>query len=319
MARIAWEVELHVAVGEFYGPGGNIDRVDGLRPSAHGVEGKTARVAEHIEYVFAFGIFFKQTAVFTLVDKESGFLSFQPVDIEFQPVFQGNEVVGRAVEIAVVRIDGGFKGKGGFRFVVYGGELSAHHFEQGFGYGFALEVHTYRMELGDGHSGVDVDDKSGKVVAFAVNKAVNIVVRVTDEPDSPAQIISPGDPFFPEGIVDFFFFKGQDADGDGTHLVVPGGEVLVLCVVDFYEVAFLDVAFHAGYRPGEYPGVVAEEGTVFSRLECYFVHVRFSVFRGEGRGVRVFPVVYKFAKIGIFFVPGRTFTVNNRNILKLEF
>lgn len=56
---------------------------------------------------------------------------------------------------------------------------------------------------------------------------------------------------------------------------MPGGHVLILRVIDFYKVAFLNVAFDAGNRPGENPGVVAEKGTVFSRFKCYFVHVRF--------------------------------------------
>lgn len=320
MARIAGKIEFHIAVGEFYGTGGDIDGMDGFRSSAHGVEGEASGIAEHVQYAFAFSVFFEQAAVFALVDKESGFLSFEPIDIEFQAVLQGDEIVGGAVQVTVVRVDGGFEGKGGFRFIVYGGELPAHHFEEGFGYDFTLEVHAYGVELGDGHSGVDVDDQSRQVVAFAVNETVNVVVRVSDKPDSPAQGVGLGNPFFPERAVDFFFFKGEDAYGYGADLIVPGGHVLILRVIDFYKVAFLYVAFDAGYRPGEYPGVVAKKGTVFSRFECYFVHVRFfSVWEGTTLWACFFPVVYKFAKIDIFSVPGRTFAVNNRNILKLEF
>lgn len=307
VTRVAGEVEFHVAVGEFYGTGGNIHGVYGPGSATHGVEGEASGVAEHVEYVFAVCVFFEQAAVFALVDKESGFLSFEPIDVEFQSVFQGDEVVGSAVEVAVVRVDGGFKREGGFRFVVYSVELPAHDFEQGFGYGFALEVHSYGMELGDCHSGVDVDDESRQVVSFAVNEAVYVVVRVANQPDGTAQGVGLGDAFFPEVVIYFFFFESEDAYGNGADLVVPRGEVLVLGVVYFYEVAFLYAAFDAGYRSGEYPGVVAKEGAVFSRFECYFVHVRFSVFRGRWSLRRVSPRGFQVCKSRYFLCAGANF------------
>ena len=85
-----------------------------LCPSAHSIEREAAGIAEHIQHVFVPGVFFQQTAVFALVDEETGFLSFQPIDVEFQSVFHCDEILSLAVEVAVPGSDSRFVGKRAF-------------------------------------------------------------------------------------------------------------------------------------------------------------------------------------------------------------
>lgn len=75
MARVTWEVQLHVGIGQLDCFGATINGMYQLRSSPHSIERKASRVAEHVEHGFALRILFEQGAVFPLVNEEARFLS----------------------------------------------------------------------------------------------------------------------------------------------------------------------------------------------------------------------------------------------------
>ncbi len=82
VARVAREVEVDVAACELDGLGGHIYTVHPFCSSAHGVDGESSGVAEHVQDGALAAILFEKTAVFTLVNEETSLLAMQPVDVE---------------------------------------------------------------------------------------------------------------------------------------------------------------------------------------------------------------------------------------------
>ena len=56
VTAVAGEVQGHIEIGQFDGLGAAVYRVDRLGTAPHGIYRKTARVAEHVEYISATGI-----------------------------------------------------------------------------------------------------------------------------------------------------------------------------------------------------------------------------------------------------------------------
>ena len=183
VALVAWEVQLHVAVGQFNGLGAGVDRVYQFGPASHGIEREAARIAEHIEHAAATGILLQQQAVFALVDEEARLLATQPVDIELQSVLQSHVVVAAAIEETILKFH---IGQRGLAFVVDMLQPLSHHLHQLDGYLLATQVHTNAVGLHHGRLSVHVDDESGQVVALAVNQAVGVVRGRVGQPDGLA-------------------------------------------------------------------------------------------------------------------------------------
>ena len=90
VAAVAREIQFNVLAGKVDRLGRTVDRMNQLRPPAHGIKREASGVAEHVEHRASAGIAFKQGAVVPLVDKESGLLPFQPVYVETQTVLHGD-------------------------------------------------------------------------------------------------------------------------------------------------------------------------------------------------------------------------------------
>ena len=70
---------------------------------------------------------------------------------------------------------GGFERQGVVGFVVDILDLW-HLSEDGIGYLVARDVHADRMRLDDCGVSVDIDDKSGEIISFAVNEAEGVII-----------------------------------------------------------------------------------------------------------------------------------------------
>ena len=108
VTAVAREVQFHVGACEVDGFSRRIDRVHQFGAATHGINGKAAGVAEHIEHTPAAGIMLKQSTVVALIHKEARFLSAQPVDVELQSVFHSHTAGIVTYYICVLRIELGF-------------------------------------------------------------------------------------------------------------------------------------------------------------------------------------------------------------------
>ena len=147
VARTLAEVQGHVGVGKRDGLLGGIDRIDRYSAAAEGVDGESARIAEHVEHSAAARIVPQQRAVVALVEKESRFLPPEPVDIEFQGVFRGYRGLESSHEISILRVEMGLVGECGLGFIIYVAHAQAGERSNLLGYGLAGVVHAGRMGL----------------------------------------------------------------------------------------------------------------------------------------------------------------------------
>ena len=114
VTAITREIQLYILIGKVNRFGGTVYRMYQFGIATHGINGETARVAEHIQYRAPVCIAFQQRTVFALVYKEACLLSFQPVDVEFQSLLHGYVVRAASFQEAILRIEVGFEGQGRF-------------------------------------------------------------------------------------------------------------------------------------------------------------------------------------------------------------
>ena len=258
VAGVAGKVQFDVLVGQVDGLGRTVYRVNQCRASAHGIDRETSGIAEHIEHVASAGITLQQRTVFTLVYKETGLLSLQPVDVEVQTIF-GSYVVGASTfQETVLGIEVGLERQGIFRLVVNVVNLVTHHLGQRFGYGHALQVHTGRVGLHHGGAGIDVDDQSGQVVAFTMYQPVGVVIGALGNTDAAAHVVGGAQLAFPEfGINGFVGIKCQYAYGNAANLKMSFGYEFLFGSIDFHHFALFGLTVNVGNGSREYPGVKA--------------------------------------------------------------
>ena len=284
--------QAHVLLHEVDGLLRNIDGIHVLRPTAQGVQRETAGVGEHVEDGVPLCQLAHHGAALSLVEEEAGLLSVEDVDFEEDAVFGGDDLlVGLPVNPAVFQ-------RIVFILIGFDGSLEADGFRVGlqlgeqFREGLVQTVHAHGVHLHDEVAVVGVDDETGHAVALAVDKAEHVGLRVRQqdglaEGDGVQQFAAP------EVAVDVALLEAENAHGDGGGLVVSGGEVLALRVIDLHNVAVAQVFVFAGDGAGEDPWVPplqgfflagaqddAGEGMVFHAAKIRFFRVK-----SEGRDI----------------------------------
>ena len=194
-----------------------------------GIAGEAASVAEHVKDFPVLGIAFEQASVVALVDEESGLLSFEPVDSEFQSVFKSDIFIAAAWSFEDEAIfpsqEVSLEWEGRFGLVVNVLDGALHHILQGFGYVEPAEMHPGRVGLHDGGLAVDVNDKSRQVVAFSVNEAVSVRHAGFEQVEAVAHLFCGKEALGPIAVVDLFMFvEGEDSDGDAAYLEMSASD-----------------------------------------------------------------------------------------------
>ena len=103
------------------------------------------------------------------------------------------------------------------------------------------------MGLHDGRMVVEVDDKTGKIIAFAMYKAAGIVVFRTDKAECLTQVARYSETAYPEIVVYLFFLERKDTHGYTAYLIMSGSYVLFVGRINFYYFSFFRITFHTCY------------------------------------------------------------------------
>ena len=82
MRSVLTKVVRHIAADQVNGFLADIHRVHQFSATTQGIDRETARVAEHIEYLFVLRIMLQEWAVVALVDEETRLLTAEPVNAE---------------------------------------------------------------------------------------------------------------------------------------------------------------------------------------------------------------------------------------------
>ena len=87
------KIYLNIPVGQIDGFGRTVHRMDQSCTTTECIYRESSGVAKHIQYVFPPSIGFEQAPAVTLINKETGFLTLQPVNAKFQSIFYSFESV----------------------------------------------------------------------------------------------------------------------------------------------------------------------------------------------------------------------------------
>src|SRR5574344_368911 len=92
MTSVLPKIKRNILIGQLNGFCRAVNGVYQTGITPHSITRKTACITKHIEYVPSFGILLQQHAVLSLINKESCFLTFLPIYLKFQPVFNSSRI-----------------------------------------------------------------------------------------------------------------------------------------------------------------------------------------------------------------------------------
>ncbi len=128
----------------------------------------------------------------------------------------------------------------------------------------AVNVHADGMSLHDGSMAIDVDDESGKVVAFAMNETVGIVLRVVDQSDAATHINGCTKSATIEISIYRLVVESKYTDHDASDLEMSGTDIFAFRVSDLDDFALFRLAVVVVDGSGEYPRMETVEGFFFT-------------------------------------------------------
>ena len=265
-AILRGEIQRHVVIGQAYGLGRTVHRVDQLGATAQGIDRKTARVAEHVQHPSSLAVMLQQTAVLALIDKESGLLSLEPIDVEAQTVFQ--RLVGLHVsdDVIIHGVEVGLVGKGSLALVI--DVAHARQLDQCLGDDVAGKVHAGRVGLHHGRGAINVHHQAWQEVALAVHEAVGVVVLAL-QPQGLSHAVRVVEPLLVERLVDGRVVKGEHPHGNAPDLAVSVADEGAVVGIDGHQVALVDGIVGSGNGPREHPGMETLQGVFLAALESY--------------------------------------------------
>ena len=144
--------------------------------------------------------------------------------MELQTILHGNVVGAATYDKTVLLTKVGLEGKSGLTLIIDMLNPVAHHIDKAAGYGMTRQMNADAMGLHHGCLAIDVDDKTGKVVALTMDESVGVVDGIVDDANGTAHRKRRLELLMPKGIVNDFVGKGQHTDGYGAYLIMTDGD-----------------------------------------------------------------------------------------------
>ncbi len=124
-------------------------------------------------------------------------------------------------------------------------------------------MHTHGVSLHHGRRSVDVNNKSGEEIPFAVHQAVGVVLRSV-EVKHFAQAQGVGEAFAEELLIYLAPAEVKNPHGNGTALEVACADKSAVVSHNAHHVAF---RWLRGQRAREHPGVKTVERFLFATFK----------------------------------------------------
>ncbi len=235
VTRVIRKVETDVGIGEVDGFLRRIDRMHKLRTTTHGIERESACVAKHIKHTVTMAVLFEQLTVGTLIDKESGFLSFEPIYMKLESVFNSN-IFGAATEQEPVLLsEFGLKRQCCLRLIEDVVDGIGHYGLQSLGYDMAIAMYADGVRLHHCCVPIDIDYEAREVIALAMHKPVSVVQGVGCHSDTATHIKCRLYISFVECLVDGLVGERKHAHHDAAYLEMAGGNILAIRCLHFHH------------------------------------------------------------------------------------
>ena len=247
-----------------------------------GINGKASRIAEQVQHLAAGGIFRHQGAVFTLIQKEAGFLAFGPIYQETIAVLQHlalaiPESIG-PIKIPVHQVQPRLEGRRSGTLVVNGQQDISEHLFKGVSNLFLAAEHAHGMGLQDRYARIPVDNEAGKVISFAVYQAEAVGLSGAEQPGRPAYLQGSRKHHLPEIRSQDIRIETEHPDSDGPDLIMATGQEAAVCRINAHQVAFGRLAHNLGHGAGKHPGVETAQRFFPALPQNYFRHFPLSFF-----------------------------------------
>ena len=278
MALITGEVHSHVELRELNSLCAAVYRMHNLGTASHGIDREASRIAEHVKHALALGIVLKQGAIFTLVNKESCLLAFEPVDMKLQSVLHGHIVIGVSIKEPVFLMEVFLHRQCRLTLVEHIFYSAFHHLEQRLADPVTAVVHAHAVRLNDSGLTVAIDDEPGEIVALSMNEPICIVVRIVSNPDANTHIERRANALLPKTGIDRLILKGEDTDRNGTFLIMPYRNEVAVGIHHPHDIAFLYAVIHVMDGTGEDPRMEALQRFVLTFLKIYVLVHLYSLF-----------------------------------------
>ena len=182
MASIPREIQFYILVCQVNSLCWTVYRMNKVCSTSHGIERKTSSITEHIQDITSFCISLQQMAVLTLINKETRFLSFQPVYVELQSIFHCYIFRTSSLDKPILRRQQiSLKRQCCFRLIVNIFNHISHYFWQSIGYFHAIYMHSCRMCLHNSCMIININDQSRQIVPLTMHQTIRIVLRISNQ------------------------------------------------------------------------------------------------------------------------------------------
>ena len=274
MTAVTREVEIHILIGQLYRFGAAIYRMHEFGIASHGIYGKASGIAEHIQYALAFGIMFQKRTIFALIHKETGLLTSQPVDMEFQSILNSHIVSITTQNKSVFLTEISLEWQSSFTLIINILESVAHHFCKSLSYFHSVDVHTHAMRLHHGSLSVAVDNQSRQVITLTMHQSIGIIGSIVGNTHSDTHLEGRIQTRAPELIIDGNIMERKDTNCDGTYLIMSHSNKIPGRSDDTYNLTFYDSLVHLSDSAREDPRMKTFQGLFLSPLQIYFlIHI----------------------------------------------
>ena len=157
--------------------------MDKFGTASHCIYRKASGVTEHIENTPVLGIGLQQLPVLPLIDKETCFLSFQPINMEAQSVFPCYIIIGSTVYKAVFLSQVRLERQCCLTLVVNIVYPTFENFYKSLGYFVPADMKANAVSLHDRSLAIAINDKSRQIVSLAMNKTISVIVWIVSNAD----------------------------------------------------------------------------------------------------------------------------------------
>ena len=216
----------------------------------------------------------EQRTVVALIDKESCFLSLQPIYMEFQSVFESYIVLATANDKTVFLSEVGLIGKGCLTLVINILHPITHHLNKLLSNALALEMYAHAMSLHNGGRTIDVDDESRNIIALAMHETICVVGWIIDNTDGAAHKKCRLQLGIPKGIVDGDIVEREDSHCNGTYLIMTHGNEIASGGHDSYHLALVNIFWLMLDGAGKHPRMESLQTFLLAFLQIYLlIHI----------------------------------------------
>ena len=177
--------------------------------------------------------------------------------METESVLHSHITASRAIYESIVMIDVCLKRQCGFALIVYARDGSTADLHQSLANVVLHQVHAHAMRLHNGCVAIAVDDKTGKIVAFAMHKTEHIVVLTSNKTYGGTHIPCRLKTGYPEVSVNLNIAEREHSHGNAANLIHTHGDEVTRRGHHSYNLALLYTIVDVSNCSGEDPRMEA--------------------------------------------------------------